>query len=174
MRELLIGCGNNLDKKVWLSNESGQFQNVIGLDIDPSSKAHVIWDLEKLPYPFQDEEFDEIHAYEVLEHTGQQGDYKFFFSQFNEFYRILKPKGKMYITVPWWESIWAWGDPGHKRVLSEASFVFLSQAAYKEQVGITAMTDYRNLYHGNFNTLVCEKQKDNQLIVILEKDYAYQ
>ena len=29
--------------------------------------------------PFGDDAFDEIHAYEVLEHTGRQGDWRFFF-----------------------------------------------------------------------------------------------
>jgi hypothetical protein len=80
----------------------------------------------------------------------------------------------MYITVPNWDSIWAWGDPGHKRVLNEASFVFLSREMYKEQVGITSMTDYRSLFHGNFNKLVCEKQGEYQTVIILEKDYVNQ
>lgn len=173
MRELLLGCGNNRIKRLSIKEENPEFQNLVTLDIDPSTKPDVVWNLDNLPYPFQDEEFDEIHAYEVLEHTGTQGDYKFFFEQFNELYRILKNKGKLYITVPYWQSIWALGDPGHRRVFNEGSFTFLDRSEYEKQVGITSMTDYRHIYHGHFNRLFCDRLVEDQLAVILEKDYVY-
>ncbi len=79
-KELVIGCGNS---RVRILNEDNdeEFQNPTFVDIDPDCKPDKIWDLETLPLPFEDNEFDEIHAYEVFEHTGQQGDYEFFFEQ---------------------------------------------------------------------------------------------
>lgn len=89
--------------------------------------------------------FDEIHAYEVLEHCGEQGHFKLFFAQFREFWRVLKPGGYFCATVPDWRSLWAWGDPSHTRVINEGTLVFLSQAQYTAQVGKTAMSDFRAL-----------------------------
>ena len=146
--ELLLGCGNNLKKQLAMPDEP-DWQDVVTLDIDPHAKPDVEWDLNHMPLPFEDETFAEIHAYEVLEHVGQQGDWKFFFKQFEEFYRILKPEGRIFASVPMWDGPWAWGDPGHTRIISLETLVFLNQEAY-EQVGETAMTDYRHIYTANF------------------------
>ena len=77
-RELLIGCGSRRDKII----HAGGFErwgSLTTLDFMERNKPDVLWDLETLPYPFPADEFDEIHAYEVLEHIGDQGDWKTFF-----------------------------------------------------------------------------------------------
>ena len=109
-----------------------------------------MWDLEKLPLPFEANEFDEIHGYHVLEHTGQQGDFRFFFAQWQEFWRILKPNGVFIGIVPIWNGEWAWGDPGHKRMITAGTLTFLSQNEYDKQLGKTAMADYRFCYKADF------------------------
>jgi SAM-dependent methyltransferase len=99
-----------------------------------------------LPYPFPDNEFDEIHAYEVLEHTGMQGDYHFFFAQFAELWRILRPDGFLCATVPMWDSVWAWADPGHTRVISKDTLSFLCPEHYEQLTDETsASSDYREM-----------------------------
>lgn len=152
--ELLIGCGNNREKKIHLGD--GEWHNLITLDLDPECKPDVLHDLEEMPYPFADDMFDEIHAYEVLEHTGQQGDWKFFFDQFGELHRMLKPDGVLFASVPHFQSVWAWGDPSHKRVLSHGSVVFLSQKMYADQVGKTPMTDFRRYWKRDFDIIHSE------------------
>lgn len=141
-RELLIGCGSDRRKKVTFEGIPKEWESLTTLDIDPGVKPDVVWDLDSLPYPFEDNSFDEIHATEVLEHCGTQGDWKFFFAQFGEFYRILKPNGYLVATVPMWDSPWAWGDPGHRRIITKGSLIFLDKQEY-DQLGRTAMTDYR-------------------------------
>lgn len=152
-----------------------EFQNVTTLDINATHNPDIVFDLShirpaigraipecRIPYPqptdnsvaMTDNVFDEIHAYEVLEHIGAQGDYQKFFAQFNEFHRILKPGGFLFATCPAWFNIWAWGDPGHTRVISDATLVFLDQNQYKEQVGKTSMSDYRHCYTGDFETVL--------------------
>lgn len=148
-RELLIGCGNKRVKEISIT-DSLEFQNVTTLDIDPTTNPDIEHDLNVLPYPFEDNTFDEIHAYEVLEHTGQQGDWRWFFAQWSEFYRILKPDGQFYGTSPIWNSMWAWGDPGHSRVIQPESLIFLDQDQYARQIGTTPMTDYRHVWKGDF------------------------
>ncbi len=123
----------------------------VGLDI--REPCDVLWDLNKHPLPFKDEEFDEIYAFHVLEHYGKQGDWKFFFKEWSEYHRILKLGGLFKGIVPYWQSIWAWGDPGHTRLFSDAYFIFLCQKNY-EQVGKTGITDYRSVWKGNFKVMM--------------------
>lgn len=152
MSELLIGCGNARRKKVTFPEISAEWSDLTTLDIDPEVNPDVVHDLNVLPLPFADNSFDEIHAYEVLEHCGRQGDWKFFFEQFAEFWRILKPGGYFVASVPMWDSPWAWGDPGHTRVIPKEALIFLNREEY-EQVGQTAMTDYRKWWKGDFEVL---------------------
>lgn len=149
MTELLLGCGNSRAKKVTGTWTTPTFENLTTLDIDPGVNPDVVHDLNDLPYPFADNQFDEIHCYEVLEHCGRQGDWRFFFAQFGELWRILKPDGLLVATVPMCTSPWAWGDPGHTRVISKESLIFLDQREYT-QIGETSMTDYRPWWSGNF------------------------
>ena len=149
--ELLLGCGNNKIKQINFSEIPKEWSGeLITLDWDESCNPHVVHDLNMIPYPFDNDMFDEVHAYEVLEHCGTQGDYRFFFNQFSEIHRILKPDGWLIGTCPNWDGPWAWGDPGHTRIISAESLTFLSQKAYSEQVGKTNMTDYRFCYEADF------------------------
>ncbi len=146
MKYLLAGCGTNRDKRVQCP-ESPELQfsgQVVTWDVDPDTGADVIHDMEVLPYPFADDEFDEIHAYECLEHCGTQGDAKFFFGQFAEFYRIMKPGGIMALSVPMWNHYIAFAVPDHKRILPAPIFGFLDQDYYKN-VGKPGYGDYRKL-----------------------------
>lgn len=154
VRELLLGCGSRRQKNIALTENQREFhEGFVTLDINPDHKPDIVHDLNDLPYPFKDNEFDEIHAYEVMEHVGTQGDWRFFFAQWEELYRILKPDGQFYGTSPLWHSPWAWGDPGHTRVIQAESLVFLSQEQYTKQIGVTPMTDYRFCYKGDFEPL---------------------
>jgi SAM-dependent methyltransferase len=150
MRELLIGAGNARTKKLWREGATPAFDDVVTLDIDPLCQPDVLWDLNERPLPFADEEFDQIHAYEVLEHVGRQGDWRGFFAEFSEYWRILAPAGVLILSCPKWDSPWAWGDPGHTRVIGTQCFTFLDQDAYADQVGKTAMTDYRAVWRHCF------------------------
>lgn len=158
--ELLIGCGNDRRKKIKGEKLAEEWTELVTLDWDASCKPDVVHDLNITPYPFADNTFDEIHAYEVLEHVGRQGDFRFFFRQFEEFWRILKPGGYFVATVPLWDSKWAWGDPGHTRVINDGSLVFLSQKEYELQVGKTAMTDYRHCYKADFEIMATVEQNE--------------
>ena len=148
--ELLLGCGSQRDRRINIPGRPPYWTSLVTLDFNADHKPDVVHDLEVLPYPFADDTFDEIHAYEVLEHLGQQGDWRSFFAQFSELWRILKSDGHLAATCQSWRSMWAWGDPSHRRVLCSGSLVFLSQAEYAKQVGVTAMSDFRFCYGADF------------------------
>lgn len=108
--------------------------------------------------------WDEIHAYEVLEHLGRQGDASAFFAQMSELWRLLKPGGYLVCEVPSRFSGNLWGDPGHSRAIVEETLVFLDQTQYTLQCDgpertRTPMSDYRHLYKADFR---CTDHHDNR------------
>lgn len=158
-RELLIGCGSNLKKRLCASGRP-DWTALTTLDLNADHRPDVVWDLTRFPLPFENDHFDEIHAYEVLEHTGQQGDYRFFFAQFSELWRILKPNGLLLGTAPMWNSAWAWGDPSHTRTIQKEQFYFLEQDRYTREVGVTAMSDFRFCYQADFELVHVRESPD--------------
>ncbi len=153
--ELLVGAGSRHEK---LFSQPGQEQwkHLVTLDINADHKPDVVWDLTKRPLPFEDNTFDEIHAYEVLEHLGQQGDWRAWFAEWSEWWRILKHDGILFGTSPAPGSVWVWGDPGHTRAMSMELLTFLEQPQYTKQVGYTPMSDYRMVYQADFDLIHCK------------------
>ncbi len=164
--ELLIGCGNSREKLLSL-NGGKDWKGLVTLDINPDVKPDVVHDLNILPYPFESDTFDEIHAYSVLEHIGSQGDYRAFLGQFSELWRILKDGGVLMGTVPDMASPWLWADPGHRRLISNKTLTFLSQKQYELQKGNTPMTDYRDIYKADFD-LIYSSSRDGKYIFALK------
>jgi hypothetical protein len=145
---------------------------IVRLDMNESCQPDLLCDLDKAEWcayantaagkdavtaaPFRrmkNEYFHEVHAYEVLEHLGSQGDYRSFFDSFHNIYDLLVPGGYLCATVPSRYSAWLWGDPGHRRAVLPESLVFLDQGEYAKQCGITAMSDYRFYYKDDFKAV---------------------
>jgi len=159
-KELLIGCGSRREKMIY-PFERREWSNLVTLDVDSSHKPDVVWNLNHRPLPFDDDTFDEIHAVEVLEHIGRQGDAVGFFAEFSEYWRIMKGDGLLCASVPMWNTIWAWSDPSHTRIISNGNLVFLRQPEYERGIGHNPMSDYRNIYRADFD-LVFQKEEDEQ------------
>lgn len=153
MPELLIGAGSSRVRRLKIPGiEFKDWQGLVTLDINPAHKPDVVWNLERVPLPFEEDTFDTVSAFEVMEHVGRQGDWRFFFDQWSDLWRIMRPGGLFFGTSPHWSSKWAWGDPGHTRIVGPEAMTFLSQPAYA-QVGRTPMTDYRFYYQADFDLL---------------------
>lgn len=76
-----LGCGTR--------KERGH----IGVDIVKWPDTDVVWDLNKSPYPFDDESADMIIAEEIIEHLKTPRAF------ISEVHRILKSGGKVRITT---------------------------------------------------------------------------
>ena len=153
MRELLIGCGSRRDKRLISPGETEEWGDLTTLDINEAHKPDVVWDLNIRPLPFDGDTFDTIRAFDVLEHLGAQGDYRAFFDEWSEWWRILKPGGIFYGISPHRSSDWAWGDPGHTRIIQPELFTFLHQPNYETQIGNTPMSDYRFCFRADFDMI---------------------
>jgi hypothetical protein len=70
--ELLLGCGSNRAKKLVYGGRS-EWGALTTLDFNADHCPMWFTTWRMLPLPFPDDEFDEIHAYEVLEHVGRRG-----------------------------------------------------------------------------------------------------
>ena len=152
MRELLIGCGNDRRKRLDPA-QKWQWDELVTIDHDPNCGADFVHDLEDFPWPVDADSFDAVHAYDVIEHLGRQGDFRSFFDLFAEIYRVLKPGGMFCGIVPSMKSPWVWADPSHTRAIAPETLVFLSQREYAEQVGNTPMTDFRWYWKGDFEVI---------------------
>lgn len=99
IKVLDLGCGK---KKHIIEGAK-----VIGLDRFNLPGVDMVYDLEKLPLPFKDNEFDEIIAFHVLEHVSN------FYPLMEELWRVLKPNGKLKVRVPHGSGRLA-SNPDHK------------------------------------------------------------
>lgn len=166
-RVLLLGAGSAHGRRVVVDGRRDWAdQDLVTLDVNPDHGCDVVHDLNQLPLPFPDDHFAEIHAYEVLEHLGQAGDWRSFFALFSELWRILEPGGQLAATCPSFRSMWAWGDPSHTRVITSGTLVFLSQAEYRRQVGRTSMSDFRFCYRADFEKVYVREDAEQLVFVI--------
>jgi SAM-dependent methyltransferase len=175
--ELLLGCGFARKKLLALPGEPHEWRDLVTLDINPKCDPDIICDLNERAWRgasiraarffeddwyFKDDSFDEVHAYEVLEHLGQQGDAEAFFSTFINIHRILRSNGVLFATVPSRYSAWLWGDPSHRRVICAESLAFLSQEVIaKNRAQGTAMSDFSSLWNRDFKVLSAQDNHTN-------------
>ncbi|OGM05629.1 hypothetical protein A2125_00445 [Candidatus Woesebacteria bacterium GWB1_43_5] len=95
--------------------------NFFGVDIAKAKGVDLIWDLEKFPWPFPDDSIDEVVCNHYIEHT------KNIIAFMDEVYRVLRSGATATIRAPYYNSMRAWQDPTHTRVISEATFLYYNK-----------------------------------------------
>ena len=167
-KSLLLGAGNSRQKRCAFADSPDWAGDLVTIDMNPNCGADIVWDLETHPLPFPDEEFDELGAFDVLEHIGRCGDWRGYFDEFAEYWRILKPGGRFFLIVPIGAD--AFADPGHTRFFSLNWFGFLNQRFYEEALAAgQPVTDYRWYWKRHFEIDMHQKVSDHHLAVILRK-----
>ena len=160
---LILGPGFTADKRLDIENlqfgrktvsSEGADEFIDTIDDNPQCNPTFLQDLNETPWMpnkhIHCHKYDEVHAYEVLEHLGRQGNAYEFFATFAQIWWALKKGGLLFASCPSWKSIWAWGDPSHTRIINAGTLTFLMRDEYKKQLGKTAMSDYRNLLVGDW------------------------
>jgi len=104
LKILDVGCGWN------------KTPGAIGIDANPKAHADVIHDLGSVPYPFPDNEFDQIICRHVAEHVPDV------MALVTELYRITKRGGRITIITPHYTNPDWPTDPTHRNHFNSYSF----------------------------------------------------
>lgn len=107
-----MGCGKDI--LPWYLNR----------DIVQLPGVDKVFDFEKFPYPFQDNEFEEIYCSHILEHMNE------LWKVMEEFTRIGKNWAHIKVKVPYFASPNAWWDYTHKRTFNTNSFDYFHPDSY--------------------------------------------
>ena len=126
-RKLNLGCG------------VGKLEGYVNVDSASAVNPDVVWDLNDIPYPFEDNRFDEILAFSVLEHLNDT------VKVMEEWHRIASPGAMLDIRVPYWDGYGFATDPTHKNMFTEATFDFF-----------TGKSDYSFITKVRFNMIKTE------------------
>ena len=102
--------------KLNLGSGSKILKGYVNVDKFQYYKPDVVHDLEKFPYPFEDNSVDEILLSHVLEHIGQNPDV--FNNIIKELYRICKNNSIVDIRVPHPRHDDFISDPTHVRPIT--------------------------------------------------------
>lgn len=103
-------------KKLNLGSGDDYKEGYVNLDWNPRYRLDVMHDLDVFPYPFEDNEFDEIYTSHVLEHVENLT------ATLKELERITKPGGIVHIRVPHFSNGYGYSDLSHKRFFGWTSF----------------------------------------------------
>ena len=134
--KLNLGCGG--DKR----------KGYVNIDIRKNVNPDMVLDLEKTPYPFEDESVDEILAKDIIEHFSFRNVERIV----REWYRILKPNGKLIIQTPdfdeivkainegrikgWWQiSYWIFGGQDYPENTHRLIFTKPEIRKFLESIG---------------------------------------
>ena len=105
MNDILhLGCGRKY------------MTGAVNVDISPDVGADVVHDLAAVPWPFPSDAFNEVHAFDVIEHLDDIP------RVMEELHRVCKKGALVHITVPHFSSGNAFTDPTHRHQFSYFSF----------------------------------------------------
>lgn len=119
-RHLDFGCGAN-PRNPFQANE------LITVDIQIHSNevpTHKIEPGSQLP--FENETFDCVSAYDVLEHLSREAPNNLFIYYMNELHRVLRPGGTAVFVFPSFPHRDAFSDPTHVNFITSQSVDFFT------------------------------------------------
>src|SRR5687767_8310331 len=111
--KLNLGCGQN------------KLQGYVNTDREPAVKPDVLMDLEKFPWPFEDDSVDEVVAFHVLEHVGATSE--MFVRIMQELYRVCRAGAEVRIAVPHPRHDNFFDDPTHVRAITPMTLELFSK-----------------------------------------------
>ena len=108
--KLDVGCGSNKQK------------GFIGMDIRAIEGVDIVHDVEDTPYPLPKECFQTILASHLVEHLNP----KLMIKIMDEWWRLLRPSGQLWIAIPYATSFGFYQDPTHCNPWNEATPTYFS------------------------------------------------
>lgn len=112
MKRINLGCGKDI-KPGYLNVD---FLKLPGVD--------KVWNLDKFPWPFKTNEFDEVYTSHFLEHVED------IIKTMKEIHRISKNGARVKIRVPHFSCGVSYRDPTHKRLFSYFTFDYFTSDCF--------------------------------------------
>jgi predicted SAM-dependent methyltransferase len=126
--KLNLGCGSDIKPR---------FTNC---DVIDSAGVDMVFDLNTYPYPFKDNQFDEILCSAILEHLDNPE------RAVRELRRISIPNGIIKIDVPHFSCWQAWGDITHKKPFNSTSLFSFDERKSHRQSSSLLNTQRESFY----------------------------
>ena len=106
-----------------LSLGSGKNRSILGavtIDIVSDTLPDIVHDLNKFPWPFDDDTFEAIHCMDVIEHLEDV------VKTMEEMHRISRVGARVYIATPHFSCANSYTDPTHRHHLGFFSFDYFT------------------------------------------------
>ena len=116
--KLNLGCGQN------------RLEGYVNVDREASMAPDVIMDMERFPWPFEDNSVDEVVAKHVLEHVGATAEV--FIGVMRELYRVCSGGALVHIAVPHPRHDFFLNDPTHVRAITPQTMELFSKRSCEE------------------------------------------
>jgi hypothetical protein len=133
--------------KLNLGSGRNSLDGFINVDKFHSEGVDKVWDLERFPWPWQDNTVEHAVFIHSLEHMGQNSDV--FIGIMKELYRVCCGEGTVEITVPHPRHDNFIGDPTHVRIINPLVMSLFSKKhcqRWKElKASNTPLADYHNV-----------------------------
>lgn len=152
--KLDLGCG------------ADDLDGYIKLDIIKREHVDIVHDLEVFPWPIEDETFEEVRAWHILEHIEKR---KFFNINddpcvMGELWRILKPEGLLHLGAPYGTTVSYVQDPTHVNPLVDRTFHYFDPRSplwnfYKTPYQFTCLHLVRDPKTGTFEMMLTKNSK---------------
>jgi len=138
-RVLNLGCGRRYRDEA------------VNVDLVADTNPDVIADLNRLPWPLPDNQFDEVIMHDVLEHLDNV------VASMEEVHRVCRNGARVRITVPHFSCANAFRDPTHRHYFSMFSFHYFTG---ENDLGFYTLLRFRR----HANEIVFHKTLLNKLV----------
>lgn len=110
-KSLNLGCGLK------------HIPEALNLDVTPETNPDLVHDLRRFPWPFPNNRFAEVLAFDVIEHLDD------FITTMEEIHRVAQDRALVRVTVPHYSCANAFTDPTHCQLLGYFSFDHVTGAS---------------------------------------------
>ena len=145
---------DKVSKKINLGCGSKKFDGFLNVDKSPDVSPDQVVDLNILPWPYKDDEFDHIVAKDILEHLGNTSDD--FIKVLQEMYRITQNGGIWEVQVPHWRCDVALDDPTHKRTITPGTFNLFNKRLLTEKARKGEVSDSPLAFEYDIDVELCD------------------
>lgn len=121
-------------------------EGFIGMDAFKYEGVDIVWNINDLPWPLEDNSVEYLRANQVIEHLPNLLGF------FKEAHRISKNGAILHIETPHYSSRNSWADPTHVQHLSAFFYRPFTDGYLSQQIGKFEVVDKQVVFGARFHT----------------------